>query len=438
MRTAALVFVAALTLSCAEETVIAPADGPTWHADIEPIVAARCAGCHQAGEIGPFPLQSYAEVFAVRELVAEVVSAQTMPPWSADPDRQFKYDPSLTAEQIDTVAAWVSAGAPEGDPERRGEPLETIPMGLSRVDLTMGMAEPYVPSVTPDEYRCFILDWPATETVYVTGFAARPGNTSIDHHVAAFLVTPDNVLGQAAFDGLAQLDADDPRPGYECFGGPAGESDLQIPAMQIGQWVPGQGGGDFPAGTGIKVPPGSKVVLQMHYNLSLGAGAADQTELLMKIDSTVDREAAFAPWLNVAWVDGGMSIPAFQSTTHTHTGDPRGWFSIFAGDTDVSNGFRIHGAMLHMHKLGTAASVSVIRQDGSREVILSISDYDFNWQRLYELAEPVDFLPGDELSVECHWENTPERQGGAMPVDVNWGEGSGEEMCVANLYVSEP
>ena len=36
--------------------------------------------------------------------------------------------------------------------------------------------------------------------MYVTGFDAKPGNTSIDHHVAAFLVTPDNP--PTVIDGL--------------------------------------------------------------------------------------------------------------------------------------------------------------------------------------------------------------------------------------------
>ena len=252
-------------------------------------------------------------------------------------------------------------------------------------------------------------------------------------------MTPDNPLGGDAFEGLAQLDADDPRPGYECFGGPAGESDLQIPAMQIGQWVPGQGGGDFPAGTGIKVPAGSKIVMQMHYNVPPGNTASDRTEVQLKFDTSVEKEAAFAPWLDVAWVAGLMPIPAFEpDVVHSKTGDPRPFFSAFVGDTDVSQGFRIHSAMLHLHKLGTRAHVEIHRADGSKQTILSISSYDFNWQRLYELETPIEFYPGDQLSVECHWANTPEQREGGMPVEVNWGEGSVDEMCVANLYVSEP
>ena len=39
-----------------------------------------------------------------------------MPPWFADPRYgKFSNDPSLSAEQIKTIAAWADAGAPAGD-----------------------------------------------------------------------------------------------------------------------------------------------------------------------------------------------------------------------------------------------------------------------------------------------------------------------------------
>ena len=32
-----------------------------WYKDVLPITQVRCANCHQAGGIGPFPLQTYAQ-----------------------------------------------------------------------------------------------------------------------------------------------------------------------------------------------------------------------------------------------------------------------------------------------------------------------------------------------------------------------------------------
>ncbi len=414
-----------------------PDQGYTYYRDVKPIIDGRCVTCHSDGNIAPFALTNYQQVAAVRELVHSVTENRSMPPWSAVPGHvRYRFDPSLSDEQIAIIAEWVQAGAPEGDPSDEGAPLPSVDQTMTRVDSVLEMPIAYQPTVQPDEYRCFILDWPEDETTFVTGFNARPGNTSIDHHIAAYLVRPDNPLGPGVFDALAALDAEDEAPGYTCFGGPGGEGEDQIPAQQIGQWVPGQGGGDYAAGTGIEVPPGSKIVLQMHYFTGLGVDAPDQTSIELSIAKTVDKSAAFAPWLNAAWVFGGMVIPAGDpEVIHRHTADPRGFIETFIGSTDVSDGFFIHAVMMHMHKLGRRGHVAVERQDGSRQVIVAIDDYDFNWQRLYHLETPIRFEAGDELTVECIWDNSGD---GKAPQTVNWGEGTGDEMCVGNLYISEP
>jgi hypothetical protein len=40
----------------------------------------------------------------------------------------------------------------------------------------------------------------------------------------------------------------------------------------LGAWVPGSSGGALPEGTGMRVEPGSKIVVQMHYHTLPGAG----------------------------------------------------------------------------------------------------------------------------------------------------------------------
>ena len=84
-------------------------------------------------------------------------------------------------------------GAPEGDPsEAPANPVPSAtPGGLSRVDVRVQMPLEYTPQQRPDEYRCFLLDWPYTDVRYVTGARGEPGNAAIVHHLIAFLVRPD-------------------------------------------------------------------------------------------------------------------------------------------------------------------------------------------------------------------------------------------------------
>ncbi len=408
-------------------------DAPTWHADVAPIVEGRCASCHDAGSIGPFPLTTYAEVVDVGEIVAHAVENRTMPPWGAGPaDVTYAGDWSLTDEQIATVVAWVDAGMPEGDPADATAPLTVDTPALERVDHTLAVPEPYHPGTDgPDDYRCFLVDWPGTELEYVTGFEVVPDNTSVVHHVAAFLVRPDNPLGASVFDEFARFDDEVEGPGYTCYGGPSGSEELAIPIQQVAQWVPGNGATLFPEGVGIPVPPGSKVVLQMHYNTPAWDGEPDQSTVAFQTAPTVERVGAFAPYLDAAWTFGSMVLPPNSTTTYEEQGDPVPFFELLLSDIDLSRGFDIHAAMLHLHQLGDSGRIRVDRASGESLTILNVEDWDFDWQFNYQLSEPVPFRPGDALHLSCTWTNDTD-------VAVEWGEGSGDEMCVGNLFVSEP
>ena len=257
---------------------------PTWHRDVRPIVTQSCTGCHSTGSIAPFPFESYADLFGRQQLIREQVTSRRMPPWPPAPGcTEYADDRSLSEKDRTTLLTWLDHGAPEGNPADATPVSSPPPGGLSRVDRDLRVAAPYTPVQVPDEYRCFLLDWPESARRYVTGFVAKPGNAAIVHHVLVFVAPPGQVSQFQALDDA------DPLPGYTCFGGPGGV----VPTL--GGWVPGSRGGDFPAGTGVPIDPGSKIILQVHYNRPRD-GASDQTSLQLKLDDAVQRQAFVLPW----------------------------------------------------------------------------------------------------------------------------------------------
>src|SRR5258706_16044638 len=86
--------------------------GPTFHADVEPILQARCQSCHVEGGLAPFPLVTYEQVSGEAELVALKTASRQMPPWDAletpdcKPVLPFRADERLTDAQIATIQAW--------------------------------------------------------------------------------------------------------------------------------------------------------------------------------------------------------------------------------------------------------------------------------------------------------------------------------------------
>jgi mono/diheme cytochrome c family protein len=408
---------------------------PTYFHDVKPIVDGRCAGCHRIGAIAPFSLTSYASAKQHRLEIADAVRSRVMPPWHAKTGvRAYVNDPTLTTAQIDAIVRWANAGAPRGNPATAKPALPSVTPKLSRVDLRVQMPQPYTPKgwlPGGDDYHCFDIPWTASTTTYVTGFNAIPGVPTEVHHIIAFVARPNDA---SIVDGW---DAADPGPGYRCYGGASAVGAETIPVRLLSGWAPGSAGGDFPAGTGIDVAPGSRLILQVHYNLRhahlIGGPKPDRTALEFALADRVDRRAAMLPVVNFGWIIAPptFSIPAgARQLTHTWTGDMSLAARFFAPDLDLAQGLTIEGAILHMHGLGRSARLEVVHADGKREPLLAIPHWDFNWQRAYYLAQPAKLDQGDQLSVSCTHTNTTKR-------NITWGESTSDEMCIGFVYVAE-
>ena len=414
---------------------------PTYFQHVKPIVDARCASCHLAGGIAPFPLRTYAQARRQRAAMAAAVRQRVMPPWHADPGyRAYVGNPSLTRAQISAIARWAAQGAPRGNPAAPGRPLPPIRGGLSREDLRLPL-----PRYTPrrvgstDDYHCFVLDWSRAPR-YVTGVDIAPGQRREVHHIILYMASPEDAATVDAWDARER------GPGYRCYGGPAATGAQQIRASFLAGWAPGGSGGDRPAGTGTLVEQGARLIVQIHYNLESTAPRPDRSVVVLKLDDSVQKRRAFAPIVNIGWLVSPQSfrIPAGgRRVTHSFTGDPRAALQLLGTELDLRNGFVIHSALLHMHRLGKRGQIALVRASGRREVLLSISRWDFNWQRDYRFAAPVRFQNGDRLSIRCEHDNSrahqPLRNGRRpAPRTVTWGEDSSDEMCIGFIYVSEP
>jgi hypothetical protein len=400
-----------------------------WH-DAKPILDARCASCHAAGGIGPFPILTYSDVMSRVALVQASVVAREMPPWPPnDCCQSYAHDRSLSADDYDTLVRWFEAGAPEGDPAGAPPSVPPPPPRLSRVDVTLRMAAPYTPVPNEDtsELRCFLIEgWPFAEQKYVTGVDVRPGNPRIVHHVIV------QTVGLGEVPELRARDGRDGRPGFDC-------RDLRGEIHvngSVGGWTPGQIPFESPdARIGVLFPARSQIMLQVHYDVRNGADAPDQTEVFLQVADAVDHRAKGMVTVNPLWLaNGGLSIEAGDAdAVHTFAYDPTVLLT-------KRRSFFIHSVNLHMHYVGSHGRVAIHRADGSWDCLLDVPRWDYHWASPYQLAQPVEFRPGDLLYVECHWDNTagnqaPTTSGLPPPRDLEWG--AAEEMCAGILLYTE-
>ncbi len=413
----------------------------TWHQDIKPIFDAYCNDCHQTGGIAPFALDSLDAVRPLANLIPSSVLSRRMPPFLAAPAlRPLKFDQSLNDAQIALIIEWVDLDLPAGDPDAPGPPIELERSSLSRVDRTLEMPTPYTPTTAPDEYRCFVLAWPEAATMFITGFNIIPGNLKLAHHAALFIIDNNSASLVDAADG-----ADGRGLGYPCFGSAAPPEHQGIPNKLLAAWTPGGGGLDFPEDTGIRIEPGDRVILQMHYSVIQAAGESDQTSVELSVVDSVPVNAGNLPWLDIGWPSNPESMlieAGADSVSFEHVDDPTlsPLLGEFAPGVNPTEGLLLYGLLPHMHKLGTRFWLQVERDDGTVDRFFEIEDWDFDWQGYYLLETPISLLPGDELRLHCSFNNSASNQplvdGAARePVDVMWGEGSDDEMCTVSMYV---
>jgi hypothetical protein len=93
----------------------------------------------------------------------------------------------------------------------------------------------------------------------------------------------------------------------------------------------------------------------------------------------------------------------------------------------------------HMHLLGKDFLLRAIRPDGSRQTLIRIDDWDFNWQNLYEFVTPIALPRGTRVEMVAHFDNSPGNihNPSKPPIEVRWGEQTTDEMCIGFLHLTQ-
>jgi hypothetical protein len=100
---------------------------------------------------------------------------------------------------------------------------------------------------------------------------------------------------------------------------------------------------------------------------------------------------------------------------------------------------RIWGILPHTHLRGTRWHYELVMPDSSRQVILDVPHYDFNWQTYYLFAKPLEIPAGARLESMAWYDNTVTNKSNPDPTkDVKWGDQTWEEMQYTGFLYSVP
>jgi hypothetical protein len=379
---------------------------PTYAKDIAPILNARCVTCHQPGQVAPFSLVGYDNARKWSTMVSTVASSRRMPPWKAVHGfGEFKGENRLENSEIDLINRWATAGAPRGD--KRIEPKASLSPNpewtLGKPDLILQASKPFrLGAEGEDLYRNFVVRSSSKDPLWVTALDVLPGNRKVVHHVIVYLDSSH------VSDKLAAQE-NDGQDGYTNSGGGVGF----LPSGSLGGWAPGLAPRKTPEGTAFKVEPNSNFVIQVHYHRS-GKEEVDLTKVGLYLSKQAPEKVMNLHWL----FNFGVNIPAGEANYKLRR------------EYTLPHAVTVYGAMPHMHLLGRSMKAWYELPDGTKKPIVYIDDWDFNWQFMYAMKEPLRLPAGTKEIVEATYDNSAKnpRNPNNPPRRVTWGEQTTDEM----------
>ena len=349
------------------------------------------------------------------------------------------------------------------------EPTFAIRTGERMMSLQMPRAyRPGAPHGGTDDYRCFLLDPHLAQSAFITGIGFVPGNTRVVHHAILFRVPAEQVAAAEA------KDAETPGDGWTCFGGTEIPAPARATAPSDGlgnngwldAWAPGGKPVTYPDGLGVELGAGSRVVLQVHYNLLAGK-APDRTSVRLRLTPAgagitpletalfpapvelpcapaehgplCERKAAVLDVASRFGKDSGRTVAGLQLLCGGNPRRPHAGVTQHC-DRRVRQPMTVYAAAGHMHLLGRSIRMTLNPGTARERVLVDVPVYDFDNQGARPLPEPVLIRAGDTVRVTCTHDVALRRQLPELqhqpPRYVVWGEGTSDEMCLGILTVT--
>ena len=375
----------------------------TYHEQIAPLMAKHCTECHQPDTAAPFGLQTYDEVAANAEMIAEVIAEQRMPPWyAAKGHGEFANCREMPAADREAVIAWVRDGAVRGEApndavETVGEVQDVKPASgdtwanrkwsIDEPDLVLtAMAEFDVPAEGYVDYKYAVLPKMFTSDMWYAAVEVLPDNTRVVHHCN---------LGVIPIGGDGRN------------------------AKLVTGYVPGGGPMVLSDGVAGKIPAGSMLGLQVHLTTT---GKPEKCRI--RVGFRFPRDLVKKELRYVELAKHGFKIP------------PHDPFHQMSASETVDGDVTALGMFAHMHVRGKDMTFRAHPPEGEPDVMLMIPNYSFDWQLPYYLPRGAKKYPaGTRFEAVAHFDNSAFNPYNPDPAaEVREGQQTFEEMMYGYVF----
>ncbi len=375
--------------SAAQAQSAPPAPAPTFTKDIAPILQRSCQSCHRQGEIAPMALTTYQEVRPWARSIKSRVVARDMPPFHVDRTigiQSFKDDPSLSDAEIQLVARWVDAGAPQGNPAAMPPARTFATTGewqIGEPDLVIKFPAYQVPAAGPDIFGDLFANIPIDEDRYIKAIQTRSATKQshkVVHHALSYSVAT-----------------------------PEGEQAAMNEGQFLVEYASGKNAEVYPEGSGVLLQKGQRARLSYHLH-SIGEATLAEVEIGVKL-----YPKGYVP-KHIRW-----SRQLAQPTTPLDI--PANSVARSDGYTILHKPARLIAFQPHMHNLGKRQCLEAIYPtSGTRTTteMLNCADFNNNWHLTYNYAEDVQpLMPAGTILHNIQWHDNTATNPRAMD-PKNW------------------
>jgi hypothetical protein len=386
-------------------TVVAQEDArslsqASFASDVAPILYEKCVVCHRPGSIAPMSLLDYETAKQYAPLIKMQVENRKMPPWFIDHTvgiQEFKDDRSLSDLEIATIAGWVEAGAPQGDPSNM-PPVPTFDDEIYEwtledeigrpPDLIVSIPEPFtVQAGVPNLFMDFVSSTGLTEDRWIKAHETKPSleGFPVVHHATTQMRFPDGKQ------------------------------------VNFSEYALGKTGDIFPDGSGLLMKAGTELEWNLHY-AAYSEDRTDRTRIALWFypkDYEPEHEIHRAAMGNLIDLD----LPPGQDEIR-HDG-----YHV------LSENIRITVFQPHLHNLGSRQCMEVIYPDNRRQT-LNCAFWDFGWHLAYNYAEEAEpLIPKGSVIHVLSWHNNSESNPWAGDPDnwVGFGQRSSDDMSFTHV-----
>jgi Copper type II ascorbate-dependent monooxygenase, C-terminal domain len=325
----------------------------------------------------------------------------------------------------------VDGGAPEGDPRDLPRAPQFIEgWRLGKPDIVIDIGEDFRVRPGQDTYEHFVVPANFTGGKWIRAAEIRPGNRKVVHHVHVSVLADASAAGSTSIEAMTALNSflirdgkltrvrmDAPVVDNACA---ADAPDLPyLRGFQEGalaSFLPGRAPDVFPDGSAKWIPAGSRFEFVIHYARTSGPVQTDRTSV-------------------------GLYLAPSPPEHVLRRMDLRNFFfrippGVASHEVKRCYTFERDKLLLsitpHMHYRAHDVTYELIRPGGTHETLLVVPRYDFNWQLVYRLKEPLYVEEDSRLVVTAHYDNSPNNPANPDPsATIRWGDKSEEEMMTS-------